>query len=433
MEVQSALALWVWGCNIFSGVYNSSLTPSHLPWNTYNYCNAPHVNAERYSRPTDPDAHLVYLNSMMRHHKRTPDNLYPNERELNPASGWDWECGSQAYLDYVDGTAPVFPQSSVPDGHPFASAVWNGSCGAGQLTREGLEDAVQHGKDFWSVYHSTLGFLDEVVEEDIYIRTSNEPRTHHVAGGFLYGTDPGTWAARWRLHTQPALIDSLVPSYSCPVANAIRSAYQLAPEWTEHLLRNQDLQTRLGETLGVKGLQAWMSWYDHFFDTLTSRTCHGHPLPCNASGACVLEEDAMRVFALGDWEYNYIWNAAENASEYTRLTFGVMFKELADNLKRFQAGKETYKLRLYIGHDGSMIRLASGLGLGANTPLRWPAMGSEVHIEVWRDVSGFDFVRVMHDGIPVQSLDWIPFSRFVELLEEQVPADIYGSCMYGGI
>ena len=27
------------------GVYNSSKTPPNFPWNTYNYCNAPHVNA----------------------------------------------------------------------------------------------------------------------------------------------------------------------------------------------------------------------------------------------------------------------------------------------------------------------------------------------------------------------------------------------------
>lgn len=42
---------------------------------------------------------------------------------------------------------------------------------------------------------------------------------------------------------------------------------------------------------------------DHFFDTFSSRTCHGHPLPCNASGVCVSQEDADTVFALGDWEY----------------------------------------------------------------------------------------------------------------------------------
>ncbi len=52
------------------GVYNSSVTPDTLPWNTYNYCNAPHVNAKHYSRPPNaPHARLVYLNTVIRHHK----------------------------------------------------------------------------------------------------------------------------------------------------------------------------------------------------------------------------------------------------------------------------------------------------------------------------------------------------------------------------
>ena len=53
-----------------TGVYNTSLTPANLPWNTYNYCNAPHVNAAHYEAPgSTPNATLVYLNAVIRHHK----------------------------------------------------------------------------------------------------------------------------------------------------------------------------------------------------------------------------------------------------------------------------------------------------------------------------------------------------------------------------
>lgn len=52
-----------------NGVYDTSVTPGTLPWNTYNYCNAPHVNAKHYTRPVDSGAKLVYLNVVMRHHK----------------------------------------------------------------------------------------------------------------------------------------------------------------------------------------------------------------------------------------------------------------------------------------------------------------------------------------------------------------------------
>lgn len=56
-----------------------------------------------------------------------------------------------------------------------------------------------------------------------------------------------------------------------------------------------------------------------------------------------------------------------------------MFQELAQNFISFKAGEEDFKLRLYVGHDGSMIRLASGLGIQG--PLRWPALGSEFVFE----------------------------------------------------
>jgi len=43
-------------------------------------------------------------------------------------------------------------------------------------------------------------------------------------------------------------------------------------------------------------------------------------------------------------------------------------------------------VRFFIGHDGSMIRLAAGLGLGKAAPLRWPALGSEIVMEVGNTV-----------------------------------------------
>lgn len=103
----------------------------------------------------------------------------------------------------------------------------------------------------------------------------------------------------------------------------MRNAYQSVPAWTDHLQANADLKARLDAMLGTAGLADWASWCtlsskldasseslliacgadDHFFDTFTSRTCNGHPLPCDATGACVSEQDASRVFAIGDFEY----------------------------------------------------------------------------------------------------------------------------------
>jgi hypothetical protein len=44
---------------------------------------------------------------------------------------------------------------------------------------------------------------------------------------------------------------------------------------------------------------------DHYFDVFSARMCHGHLLPCNSASVCVSEDDAARVFSLGDFEYMY--------------------------------------------------------------------------------------------------------------------------------
>lgn len=122
-----------------------------------------------------------------------------------------------------------------------------------------------------------------------------------------------------------------------------------------------------------------------------------------------------------------------------------MFYELSLNFKSFQSGNNTHKVHFYVGHDGSMIRLAAGLGLGKDQPLRWPAMGSEfvlevslvlhkkteclIYLQVWRTKSDGDFVRGLHEGTPIPHLQWMPLSEFIRLLDAQVPENLYQTCM----
>lgn len=94
-----------------------------------------------------------------------------------------------------------------------------------------------------------------------------------------------------------------------------------------------------------------------------------------------------------------------------------------------------------------MIRLAAGLGLGHTSnggALRWPAMGSEIvlevsqllhlmsmhnlYVKVWRDTSGGRFVRVIHEGTPVPSLRWVQLEEFIGLLNDVIPDDVYRAC-----
>ncbi|KAI9463914.1 phosphoglycerate mutase-like protein [Russula earlei] len=403
-----------------SGVYDSSHTPLTLPWNTYNFCNAPHVNTAHYELPssiTSNGGHLVHVSVIMRHHKRTPDNLAPSERVLNPTG---WICSDATQLTYDLGGTAIAHDATTPLNHPFASTIWSGTCDAGQLTPGGLLDASQHGKDLWELYHDRLGFLSAVDPAEIWVRTSTEDRTMQVAGAMLAAMDPSVAGQPWTVYTQPASIDSLVPAYPCPAANAVRARFQAVPAWTDHLRANAALKARLDAVFGTAGLDAWASWYDHFFDALSARTCHGHPLPCNAAGTCVSEADAASVFAIGDFEYDYIWNAARNASTYNSLTFGAFFAELADAL-----AEPTHRLALHIGHDGTLVRLLAGLGA---VPLRWPSFGSEIVFEIW-EVQETRFIRVFHEGTVLAGMEWIHLDDFIQKLRALVPDQLFEQCM----
>ena len=97
---------------------------------------------------------------------------------------------------------------------------------------------------------------------------------------------------------------------------------------------------------------------------------------------------------------SYIWNAAENATAYNQLTIGVFLQELAQNFRLFRDGGERFKLRFFVGHDGTMVRVASALGFGKLAPLRWPALGSEIVMEVgWFSLSLYDFLGTLMAGI----------------------------------
>ena len=37
-------------------------------------------------------------------------------------------------------------------------------------------------------------------------------------------------------------------------------------------------------------------------------------------------------------------------------------------------------------------------------------------------------VRLMHEGTPVPGLDWMTLDDWIDLINSQIPADIFGTC-----
>lgn len=312
------------------------------------------------------------------------------------------------------------------------------------LTADGLRDSIQHGKDFISVYGpwgSNPLLSWGVNEKDVYFRTSNSDRTYQVAGGLIAGMNGWTSWGNFPVHTQPSNIDDIVPNYNCPWANGYRSYEQSQPAWNNHINSKSGLFNALNNVVGTAGQGAWNSWIDHHFDAMASRQCHGHDLPRNpATGQSISQDLADQAYNEGHWEYDYIWNSGPGADDYVKYGFGVFVEELSRNFKNFVSGQDKYKLKYYVGHDGTMVRLYKSLGLAGQ--FQWPAMGSEVVIETY-ELKGQYFVRILKDGKTMKTVipdlasdaqgnaDWIPLDKFTKYLDSRVPGDLYSKCVLG--
>ncbi|CAO1615853.1 unnamed protein product [Sympodiomycopsis kandeliae] len=437
----------------FGGIYNSSVLPKSLPWNTYNYCNAPRVNAARYTVPEQAKRHgrsrsaeLVYVLNIQRHAKRTPDNLVPNggEAMFNPPSGWD--CSEFDIYDYISGGAHVSTFTANPDWNPFNSSIWNGSCDQGQLTPSGFQDAVDHGRDFWSVYGPSgpAAFLSDVNHNTVKFRASPSPRTAQVSSGLLRGM--GYPADKpFHVETQSSQIDGIVPSYTCTYADTLRKQIENEDKWADRLKSQSGLFSTVNSVLGTTNASDWNTWIDHAFDFVASRTCHGHPLPRNSqNGESINESTAQKIFAEGDWEYNFIWNDSSQADDYVKYSTAVLVKELALTLQNVLQGKQgREKVQFIVGHDGTIVRLLKTLAQSG--VIRWPALGSEVVFEIWKTHSAekkyyariLSYGETLHstakqltnnDNISAAPVAWTPLSDVVEYLHSRIPSDLVEKC-----
>lgn len=49
--------------------------------------------------------------------------------------------------------------------------------------------------------------------------------------------------------------------------------------------------------------------------------------------------------------------------------------------------------------------------------------------QVWREKrTNSQMARVLHEGLPVSTLEWVPFDNVIQLVESQIPPNIFTAC-----
>ena len=419
------------GTGIYGYIFDSSTTPGSIAYDTYNWCNMPHVRSQEYKVPP-ADYRLAYVEVIHRHHKRTPyqSNTFPKEQS-------SWHCNDQALFYYgapADALAAQISWSiSQSPLNPFyQSGFANSTCQFPQITEEGLLDSRQHGKDLFNVYHHLLNFLPASWDDSkVQFRVTNNVITSQVASQVAIGMWPSLQGSRLPVVVQPAGIDSLEPQYTCSAAISLYSSYGVGsnnPSWQAHLnaTQTQQLFAQLDEISGVNtSAGEWRNWVDHYFDNLSAKLCHDKSLPCslNDTALCISREQADSVFRRGLYEYSFLYRDAPQSLEASIASYGVWVAELAHHLRAVINGDEQIIYRNNVAHDGSISRLLSILQIDI---MVWPGMGSEVVFELWqRRSTGCWHLRVLWQGQVLKSsalgtLDLLPVETFLQYIDKLV-------------
>ncbi|KAF3927232.1 hypothetical protein ABW20_dc0106743 [Dactylellina cionopaga] len=389
-------------------IFSGSKLPKDVEYGRYNWCNMPHVHPSTYQVPPKM-FELVYVEVIHRHHKRTPyqDNTFPLE-------DYPWDCSDQGLFLYgtplgtnASSSAQVYWKIEESPINPFHAPGFKGNCQFPQITRDGLDDSWRHGNDLFNVYGAKLKFLPQQPDEQVVYRVTSNPITSQVAGMVIKGMFSSAQLTRFPLSLQPALVDSLQPSYTCPKATTLYSTYSTGsrdPEWLLHLTKSRSLFRQLDLISGVPADDdGFHKSFDHYFDNLSARQCHQKQLPCSQSDSdrCITQNQADFVYRMGQYEYSYIYRDMPQSLDAAVGSYGVWVAELAHNIRARISGESPVKYRHNIAHDGSISRLLSILQLNV---MVWPGMGAEVVFEVYRQASLDKYsVRVLWGGQPLES------------------------------
>lgn len=294
------------------------------------------------------------------------------------------------------------------------------------------------------MYGDLLGFLPSRDDEmgtwrkQVKYRVTNNVITSEVAGMVINGMWGTTSSVP--LLVQPSGVDSLEPDYTCASSTTrfddIESANNTA--WAAHLNAAQGLYATLDGISGVASDDSGFHVsFDHYYDNLSARQCHGKPLPCNdTTVSCITQTLADEVYRLGNWEYSQIYRDAGAESLAASVgSFGVWIAELAAHLRcvvdEMKGGNSASTLWFHnVAHDGSISRL---LGILQVNVMVWPGMGSEVVFELWKKGGTRHYVRVLWGGRVLESsnpslgtMNMLP----VETLLAQVPLCRRGSLSF---
>jgi hypothetical protein len=229
--------------------------------------------------------------------------------------------------------------------HSYASLDQSSDAGTGlwwwaQLTARGFEQQVALGEVLRQLYVLEQGLLPRrLKEEDVWVRSTDVPRTRESALGMLLGLYPaearvhGQTVRTWR---KPMVIEDMLPNpLKCPRYEERRQELTASAEFQQRMQRTQPLRRQLERVLHTAGVSSFAADFDSYVDNLMTRACHAKPLPCDprggggGGGECLTLADARAVLDEGNWQYSFMHQDEVRVWSHKRIRKGASFAALA--------------------------------------------------------------------------------------------------------
>ncbi|KAJ1968142.1 hypothetical protein IWQ62_001421 [Dispira parvispora] len=465
-----------------SGNYNPEfrLSPD------YDYCNARTPTVEEYDKPM-VDATLKLVQVVTRHGDRVPKNFLPGHREHwdckfpqkvtymenHPRSNSGAEEQGRLTSTNLEKSIALQEVMYTPKDSPYPVNFW-GSCKPGQLTKKGMEQMLSLGENLRQIYVDKLGFLPQELKPGvtsaasiadntspyhynpglpIFIRSLNGERVQSSSQFLLTGLYPSNtrdpdMVVKEVVYTEE--VESMDShNIDCPKFKPTLQKLKDNTAWKTKNAQTKPLRERVNRVLKLTDDPRFQDMFTKHRDILMTQKCHGIPFPCDGED-CITEEDVRQIMTQATWEILYL-RRDSNHTLYTRLAVGIFLGELAQRwdihgFTQENTVKDTFNIdgdseretkpnpsspsvssepifEIYSTRGSTMLFIA---GLLKQKDVQWPSYASQLIFEFW-DRNGETFVRVLHDGKPVQSdlcdFNVCPLEKFRNIMADYITYD----------
>ncbi|CCL99109.1 uncharacterized protein FIBRA_01123 [Fibroporia radiculosa] len=369
-------------------VGNSS---GHVPLDVEGYPAAP------------PELELEQVHIYVRHGERTPVGIRMAEPPASIPKHWMFCNTARHFRAAVASSGPIIPgvpnmtkddsggmQESLRTVRVVERAdgtATSGECLLGELTDVGRQTTYNFGHALRRLYIDRLGFLPDVAEsnEEIYLRSTNVPRTIESLQQVIHGLYPDTKLGgdfvpnlRIRNGKDENLFGNTL---ACKRLEILQIA--AATEWNQVLAA---LDPKLSKYVGGNPIRLdGKPRASGILDTVKAAVAHSIPIPPEFQEPGVV--DLIEKAVVNEWfaalEVAYkCFLIGYKTEEVRRLGMGPLLSDLSRKLaaKAEHGSRDPLKILIHSTHDTSLAALCSTLEVFDN---RWPAFSSAITFELF--------------------------------------------------